>query len=195
MVKRYTPVEPIKFEGIERELECFYDGFPESLYEIDKFKNVKHCAEKTVRYAGYCEKVNFLDGLGLLSREPIEYLGQQINPFEVFSKIVHPAVRLEEGEKDITVLRVIVEGVKDGEKTTYTYDMVDHYDDDKGIISMAKTTSYTAAIVGRMLGRRELTGEGLINPCTLVRGKNFEVLLSELASRGVNIEQARELGG
>jgi len=195
MVKRYTPVEPIEFKGIERELECFYDGFPESLYGIDKFKNVKHCAEKTVRYAGYCEKVNFLDGLGLLSRESIEHLGQQINPFDVFSKIVHPTVRLEEGEKDITVLRVIVEGFKDGEKTTFTYDMVDHYDDDKGITSMAKTTSYTAAIVGRMLGRRELTGEGLIYPCTLVRGKNFEVLISELASRGVNIEQTHELGG
>jgi lysine 6-dehydrogenase len=142
-----------------------------------------------VRYAGYCDKVNFLDELGLLSRKSIDYKGQEINPFEIFSKIVHPKVRLEEGERDITVLRVVVDGVKDGEKTTYTFNMVDYYDDDKGITSMAKTTSYTAAIVGRMLGRNELTGTGLIPPCKLIRGKTFEVLLSELALRGVNIEQ------
>jgi len=188
-VKRYTLGEPIRFEGIDRELECFYDGFPETLYEIDKFKDVKHCAEKTVRYAGYCEKVNFLDGLGLLSRDPVDYMGQQINPFEVFSKIVHPKVKLEEGEKDITVLRVLVQGVKDGEETTYTFNMVDYYDDDKNVTSMAKTTCYTAAIVGRMLGRNEITGLGLIPPCKIIRGKNFEKLLDKLASRGVNIEQ------
>ncbi|MHA2394872.1 MAG: saccharopine dehydrogenase C-terminal domain-containing protein, partial [Promethearchaeota archaeon] len=82
-VKRYSLGEPIKFQGIERELECFYDGFPDTLYEIDKFRDVTHCAEKTVRYAGYCEKVNFLDELGLLSRKPIEYKGQEINPFEI----------------------------------------------------------------------------------------------------------------
>ena len=189
VVKRYSLGEPIKFQGIERKLECFYDGFPDTLYEIEKFRDVNHCSEKTVRYAGYCDKVNFLDELGLLSRKPIDYKGQEINPFEVFSKIVHPKVRLEEDERDITVLRVVVEGVKDGEKTTYTFNMVDYYDDNKGITSMAKTTSYTAAIVGKMLGRNELTGAGLIPPCKLVRGKNFEILLSELASRGVNIEQ------
>lgn len=189
MVKRYTLAEPITFKGIERELECFYDGFPETLYEIDKFKDVKHCAEKTVRYAGYCEKVNFLDGLGLLSREQIGYMGQHISPFEVFSRIVHPYVRLEEGEKDITVLRVVVQGLKDGVETTYTFNMVDYYDDDKNVTSMAKTTSYTAAIVGRMLGRNEITGVGLVPPCKIIRGQTFEKLLGELSSRGVIVEQ------
>jgi lysine 6-dehydrogenase len=67
--------------------------------------------------------------------------------------------------------------------------MVDYYDDDKNVTSMAKTTCYTAAIVGRMLGRNEITGLGLIPPSKIIRGKNFEKLLDKLASRGVNIEQ------
>jgi lysine 6-dehydrogenase len=119
----------------------------------------------------------------------MDYKGQEITPFEVFSKIVYPKVKLEEEERDITVLRVVVEGIREGEKTTYTYDMVDYYDADKGITSMAKTTSYTAAIVGRMLGGKKLAGEGLIPPCKLVRGETFETLLKELDLRGVNIEQ------
>jgi len=87
-VKRYTLGAPVSFEGIDRPLECFYDGFPDSLHYVDKFKGVKRCTEKTVRYAGYCEKVSFLDECGLLSRDPIESKGESIVPFEVFSKII-----------------------------------------------------------------------------------------------------------
>jgi len=188
-VKRYTLGDPICFEGIDRVLECFYDGFPDTLYEVEKFKGVKRCTEKTVRYPGYCEKVNFLDQCGLLSREPIEFKGQKIVPFEVFSKIIYPKVRLEEGEKDITVLRVIVEGVKDGCQTRYTFDMVDRYDDERGVTSMAKTTSYTAAIVARMLGRGDVSEKGLVPPVRVIRGDLFRRLRRELAERGVSIKQ------
>jgi len=98
-------------------------------------------------------------------------------------------VRLEEDEKDITVLRVAVEGVKDDSEASYTFDMVDFYDEDKGITSMAKTTSYTAAIVARMLGRGDISDRGLVPPGRVVRGDLFRHLLEELADRGVNIQQ------
>jgi lysine 6-dehydrogenase len=187
-VKRYTLGEPICFEGIDRELECFYDGFPDVLYEVEKFKGVKRCTEKTVRYRGYCEKVNFLDECGLLSREPVEFRGQSLVPFEVFSKIIYPKVRLEEGEKDITVLRVVVSGVKDGVETCHTFDMVDHYDERLGITSMAKTTAYTAAIVARMLGRGEISEKGLVPTVRVIRGDRFRRVLRELSERGVTIK-------
>lgn len=188
-VRRYTLSDPIKFEGIDKPLECFYDGFPDTLYRHEKFRDVKRCTEKTVRYAGYCEKVNFLDECGLLSRDPIEFRGVKITPFEAFSKVIHPKVRLEKGEKDITVLRVIVDGVKDAHRTLYTFDMVDHYDEERGITSMAKTTSYTAAIVARMLGRGEIAEKGLVPPLKAIRESLFHKLLGELAERGVNINQ------
>lgn len=188
-VRRYTLGDPVCFEGIDRVLECFYDGFPDTLYEVEKFKNVKRCSEKTVRYPGYCEKVNFLDECGLLSREPIEFKGQEVVPFEVFSKIIHPKVRLEEDEKDITVLRVVVEGVKEGCRKCYTFDMVDFYDDERGVTSMAKTTSYTAAIVARMLGRGDISEKGLVPLVRVIRGDLCHKLIRELAERGVNIKQ------
>ena len=188
-VKRYTLGEPVRFEGIDRTLECFYDRFPETLYEVEKFKGVRRCANKTVRYPGYCEKVRFLDECGLLSRESIEFRGRKIVPFEVFSKIIHPKVRLEEGEKDITVLRVVIEGVKDGCENCYKFDMVDFYDDDRGVTSMAKTTSYTAAIVARMLGRGDISEKGLVPPVKIVRGNLLRKLLEELSERGVRITE------
>jgi len=188
-VKRYTLGDPIRFEGIDRVLECFYEGFPDTLYEVEKFKGVKRCTEKTVRYPGYCEKVNFLDGCGLLGMEPIEFRGQKFVPFEAFSKVIHPKVQLEEGEKDITVLRVNVEGIKESCGTCNTFDMVDYYDEERGITSMAKTTAYTAAIVARMLGRDEISERGLVPPVRVIRGDLFRRLLGELADRGVKIKE------
>ncbi len=186
-VDRYTLGDPVSFEGIDRPLECFYDGFPETLHLVDKFEGVKRCTEVTVRYKGYCEKVNFLDGCGLLSREPVEFKGGEIVPFEAFSRIIHPKVRLEQGERDITVLRVRVQGEKDGEETVHNYEMVDRYDDEKGVTSMAKTTSYTAAIVAKMMGRGEIKEKGYLPPVKVLRGGKLAELLAQLEDRGVTI--------
>ena len=191
-VKRYTLGEPVCFEGIDQTLECFYDRFPETLYEVEKFKSVRRCTNKTVRYLGYCEKVRFLDECGLLNREAIEFKGHKVVPFEVFSKIIYPRVRLEEGEKDITVLRVVVEGVKDSCETCYTYEMVDFYDDHRGVTSMARTTGYTAAIVARMLGRSDISKKGLVPPVKVIRGSLFRKLLEELSGRDIQVTETRE---
>jgi lysine 6-dehydrogenase len=188
-VKRYTVAEPITFEGVEEELETFYDGFPEVLYELEKFREVKWCSEKTVRYKGYCEKVNFLDWCGLLGREAIEFKGQSLIPFQVFSEIIYPKVKMKEGESDITVLRVIVSGLKEGVQTTYTYDMVDYYDEEKQVTSMAKTTGYTAAIVMRMIGRGDITERGLIPTVKAIKGELFHRLVEELRRSGVEIKE------
>ena len=188
-VKRYTLGDPIHIKEINQTLECFYDRFPETLYQLEKFKDVKHCTNKTVRYPGYCDKVKFLDECGLLSREPIEFKNQKIVPFEVFSKIIHPKVHLEEDEKDITVLRVTIKGVKDDRKMCYTFNMIDFYDDDQGVTSMAKTTSYTAAITIRMLGRDDIPEKGLVHPVKAIRGNLFRRLLKELAEREVQVTE------
>jgi lysine 6-dehydrogenase len=188
-VDRYELGEAVSFEGIDRPLEAFYDGFPATLYQIDKFRDVRRCFEQTVRYSGYCERVRFLDECGLLSREPIAFDGGEIVPFEAFSRIIHPRVRLEEGEHDITVLRVKVRGEKDGSAVTYEFNMVDRYDPEKGVTSMAKTTSYTAAIVARMIGSEEVDVKGYVGAGKAVRGELFKKLLEELDERGVKIKQ------
>lgn len=166
--------KPVWFKGVDRPLECFYDGFPDTLYELDKFKGVKWCLKKTVRYAGYCDRVNFLDEYGLLNRDTTEFKGMKLSPFEVFSKIIYPKVRLEENEKDITVLIVTIEGVKDGHETSHTFETVDFYDEEKGITSMAKTTLYAAAILARMMGRGDISEKGLVPPAKNIRGRSIQ---------------------
>jgi len=187
--RRYAQSGPVRFEGVEKALECYFDRFPETLYEIEKFEGVKECANRTVRYAGYCDKVKFLEECGLLSREAVEFKDRNIIPFEIFSKIIYPKVRMNEGEKDITVLRVIVEGIKEGGEACHVFDMVDFYDENRSITSMARTTSYTAAIVARMLGRGDISEKGLVPPARIIRGNFFHKLLKELDKNGVKVTE------
>jgi lysine 6-dehydrogenase len=188
-VDRYELGEAVSFEGFDRPLEAFYDGFPETLYQIEKFGDVRRCFEQTVRYSGYCERVRFLDECGLLSREPVPFDGGEIVPFEAFSKIIYPRVRLEEGEHDVTFLRVRVRGVRDDRAASYEFNMVDRYDAERGVTSMAKTTGYTAAIVARMIGSGEVDVKGYVGAGKAVRGELFKKLLEELDERGVKINQ------
>lgn len=189
-VDRYTVSGPVEFEGVDLRMEAYYEDFPETLHGVEKFYQVKRCTESTVRYAGYCEKVNFLAGCGLLSRKPISYEGKEIVPFDVFNEIIYPYVRLEEGERDLTVQRVRVSGTKDGAPETHFFEMVDFYDDEKGITSMAKTTSYTAAIVARMLGNKRIDRKGIAPPAHVIRGDLIRELLDDLAERGVIIKHS-----
>ena len=175
-------------------MEGYYEGFPETLHGVEKFDQVKRCIESTVRYAGYCEKINMLAGCGLLSREPIMHKGHEVVPFEVFSEIIYPYVKLDEGERDFTVQRVRVSGAKDSAPMTHVFDLVDFYDDEKGITSMAKTTSYTAAIVARMVGNNRIDKKGIVPPAHVVRGDMVRELLAELAKRGVEVKHSIENG-
>jgi lysine 6-dehydrogenase len=188
-VDRYELAKTASFKGIDRPLEAFYDGFPETLYQIDKFKEVKNCFEATIRYSGYCDKIKFLTECGLLSREAIKYNKGEIVPFKIFSEIIYPKVKLEDGEQDVTLLKVNVRGEKKGHNTAYTYDMVDFYDDKKKITSMAKTTSYTAAIVMKMIGAELIKEKGYVSAGKAIRGELFHKLIRELAKRDVIIKQ------
>ncbi len=190
-VKRYSDGGQVRFEGIKRDLESYYERFPVTLNEVEKFHGVRRCAARTVRYAGYSAKVRFLEECGLLSRRPVEFKNQNIIPFEIFSRIIYPKVRLAEGEKDITVLKVVVDGIERGSKACFIFTILDAYDESRGITSMARTTSFPAAIVARMLGRGDISRKGLAFPAKILRGRLLRKLLEELSERGVNISETR----
>ncbi|MCK4498763.1 hypothetical protein KAU25_06170, partial [Candidatus Bathyarchaeota archaeon] len=105
--------------------------------------------------------------------------------------IIYPKVRLAEGEKDITVLKVVVDGIERGSKACFIFTILDAYDESRGITSMARTTSFPAAIVARMLGRGDISRKGLAFPAKILRGRLLRKLLEELSKRGVNISETR----
>ncbi len=187
-VDRYDALEPICVEGL-KEMEAFYDGYPSSLLKLCLERGVKTFTGKTIRYAGFVKKLMFLLECGIISREPITFQGREIVPLEFFNTLIYPKVKFEEGDKDITVLKVRVKGRKGDAELCVNYDMVDYYDEEKGITSMAKTTGYTAAIVARMVARGAITEKGIKWPVRIIKGKLFDELLSSLGERGVHVTE------
>jgi lysine 6-dehydrogenase len=190
-VDRYDDVEPIYIEGVE-EMEAFYDGYQSSLLKLCAERGVRTFKGKTIRYSGYVDKLMFLQDLGVIGREPILYQDRAIVPLEFFHELIYPLVKFDdaEGDRDMTVLVVRVLGRRGDSDICVTYDMVDYYDEERGVTSMAKTTGYTAAIVARMLARGEIVGKGIQWPVRVIKEDLFLQLMGCLRDRGVEISES-----
>jgi lysine 6-dehydrogenase len=184
--------ELIDFPGIGT-LEAFNsDGLRSLANTID----CPNMIEKTMRYKGHIEIMAILRETGFFDKEPMEIKGVKISPLEFTSKILFPKWKLEDNEEDITVMRVIIEGMKAGKKQRYTYDLSDSYDPETGIHSMARTTGYTATMALRMLAEGLYTRKGISVPEFIGQDeKCVDFILKGLADRGVIYKRSvKELG-
>ncbi len=156
--------------------------------------NIPYMKEKTLRYPGHIEKINVLRETGFFSEDVIEMNGTKISPLEFTSKMLFPKWKLERGEADITVMQVTVQGMKNGKKILFTYDLLDRYNEKTGVHSMARTTGYTATTVLRMLAKGMYKQKGISPPEYI--GKHPECvkyIIKGLKKRGVEyIETIQE---
>ncbi len=189
-VDRYSGVEPVHVKGF-KDLEAFYDGYPSSLLKLCIEKGVKTFKGKTIRYAGFVDLLMVLSDLGVIGTEPVTYLDQKIVPLDFFQELIYPQARFdpETGDRDVTILLVKVKGTKGDSKMCVTYEMVDFYDEEKKITSMAKTTGYTAAIIARMCARGDIPQKGIQWPVHIIKGDLFYELVESLKERGVKVTE------
>jgi saccharopine dehydrogenase-like NADP-dependent oxidoreductase len=73
-------------------------------------------------------------------------------------------LKLNPGEVDITVMKVVVKGKKGDKTLQYTWDLFDKYDLVTAIHSMARTTGYTATVAVRMIADGLYTRKGVSVP-------------------------------
>lgn len=174
--------ERMNFPGIGT-LEAFNTDGLRSLALTINAPNMK---EKTLRYPGHIEKMAVLRETGFFSHDPIEMDGKKIRPIDFTAKLLFPKWKLNEEEADFTVMKVIVEGKKDGKQLRYTYDLLDWYDPSTKVHSMARTTGYTATVALRMIAEGIYTRKGISVPEFI--GKQQECvafMLKGLKERGV----------
>jgi lysine 6-dehydrogenase len=191
LVPRYSGVERVSFPGVG-ECEAWHEGFMPWLMDLGPLEGLKLGTQKTIRWPGYAAKVTVLKGLGLLSEEPVEVDGVKLAPKRLVDAVLYPRVKLEEGERDITLFRVEAIGRKDGSLVRLKMEMVDRYDEVLGFTSMARTTAFTGAIVARKIARGEIMATGLLTPEQVIAGPLLDRLLEELAAVGVGFEETME---
>lgn len=142
--------------------------------------------EKTLRYKGHIEKMAVLRDTGFFDKEPILINGLMISPLEFTSRLLFPKWKLQEGEEDLTVMQVITEGLKNGVRQRYTWDLYDRFDKETGIHSMARTTGYTATAVARLVSKGLYNRKGVSAPEYLGKeAATVKFLLDNLLERGI----------
>ena len=177
-----TEIEILDFDKVGS-LEAFNSDGLRSLMFTLKARNMR---EKTLRYPGYANKIKMLADNGFFSKQEMDIKGTHISPLEVCSKILFDQWKLNEGEEDITVMKIVVEGQKAEKKLRYTFDLYDEYDSQTKTHSMARTTAYTASMAVRLMTSSLYKETGLRLPEQL--GSNEEIvnfMLTGLAERNV----------
>lgn len=181
--------EFIEFEKLGT-LEAFNtDGLRTLLKTLD----VPNMKEKTLRYPGHREKMAILKEAGFFGTEPVEISGQRIRPIDFTAKVLFSRLKLNPGEEDLTVMRVMVSGEKGGQNRTLIYDLFDRFDRKTGIHSMARTTGYTATMVARAMARGLIKKTGIVAPEYLGFDREcLKFVVTGLKNKGLSIEERVE---
>ena len=186
-----TEIELLDFEGVGT-LEAFNSDGLRSLMFTIKAKNMR---EKTLRYPGYVEKIKFLAENGFFDTEKLNFNEQAVSPLEMTSRLLFKQWKLEEGEEDLTIMKIMVKGKKEGQTLRYTFDLYDQYDTETKTHSMARTTAYAASQAVRLMFSGLHSEKGIIVPEQLGGNEKIvDFMLSGLAKRNVIYKTTLEKG-
>jgi saccharopine dehydrogenase-like NADP-dependent oxidoreductase len=181
LVEKVALTEPelFDFEGIGTLEAVNTDGL-RSLVDLP----VPDMVEKTLRYPGHYELMRVFRETGLFDLEPVDVNGTPVVPREFMAKLLFPKWTYEEGEGDLTVMRIRAEGVVDGRSVRWDWDLVDRYDPQTGIRSMSRTTGFTATVVALRFLAGHAPAPGVVAPEAL--WEDADAILAALGERGVD---------
>ncbi|MHA1474053.1 MAG: saccharopine dehydrogenase C-terminal domain-containing protein [Promethearchaeota archaeon] len=165
----------------------------DGLRSLIKTMDIPFMKEKTLRYPDHIEQMRMLQKAGFFNTEEIDIKGKKIKPIEVTSRLLFDQWMFEEGDEDVTVMKIVIEGKKDDKKLRYTYDMLDKYDREKRRLSIARTTGYTCTAVAQIVLEGKFKETGIFPPELL--GKHSEVyhqVIEYLKKRNVIFKETIE---
>ncbi|MGN7387950.1 saccharopine dehydrogenase family protein [Sporosarcina sp. SAFN-015] len=148
---------------------------------------VKNLYEKTVRYPGHWEKMKVLAELGFLDSQPIMFNGHSTIPRAFTESVLAPKL-IGSSNEDVTVVRVEVNGIKDGIPAKHSWEIVDFYDKERGITSMAKTTALPATVAAKWIIQGKIYETGIMPLENLIINERFQPFVDELNELGIQIK-------
>ena len=119
---------------------------------------------KTLRYPGHARIMEAIRELGLLEQEPIDVKGHKVAPRDVAIAAMAPRLTKPAG-RDLVALRVEATGRTGGQSRTVGFELIDRYDEEKGISAMMRTTGYSLAITARHRTLFSWYGPSLASRC------------------------------
>ena len=183
-VDALSELESLSFPAPVGALEAFHTGGGISTMPWAYEGRVRTMEYKTLRYPGHVAIMRPIRELGLLDLAPVKVKGKEIVPRDAFITIVSPKLTKPQG-RDLVALRVVVLG-RNGKKAAW--ELLDYYDEARGISAMMRTTGYSLSITGLMQSDGRIKSRGVHTPDEAVP---FESYVNELKKRGVEIREAQ----
>jgi saccharopine dehydrogenase-like NADP-dependent oxidoreductase len=175
--------EYMEFERIGT-LEAFNtDGLRSLLTTMDHIPNM---LEKTLRYPGHVELIQALIHSGFFSQTELDINGQKVIPRELTSHLLQQQWQLNPGEREFTIMRIVIAGTQNARQRIIQYDVFDEYDSISQISSMARTTGYACTAAANLLLSGHYTHRGISPPEYL--GKHpgcFDYIMDYLRQRSI----------
>ncbi|MFR5879935.1 MAG: saccharopine dehydrogenase family protein [Cloacibacillus evryensis] len=185
--------EVMHFEIEEfKNLECFTSNGLGGLFR--SFKDVPEMAAFTVRWPGLAAQMRFLNELDLFDKEE-RMLGKvkQV-PRDILIDIFSKKYERLPGEVDMSVLKIVVKGIKGSDRVTYTWEIAQKEIPGTGYTSMAWTTACTCGIFARAMTNGMLTGKGMLAAEKLAKDDDFyNWVMAEQAKRGIFYKEKVEV--
>jgi lysine 6-dehydrogenase len=178
-VEPLVDVEEIEFPYPFGTLEAFNTSGGTSTLPHTLLGMVRELDYKTIRYPGHADKMRTMFELGLMDDGRVEVGGVLVAPRALLEKLITRHVPV--CERDIVLVRVTVEGRKDGRDARATYEMIDYCDDRTGLTAMMRGTAFPASIICLMAARGELR-PGAVPQELAIDGDR---MIEELHARGM----------
>ena len=183
-VDALSELEQVAFPPPVGVLEAFHTAGGISTLPWTYEGRVRTMEYKTLRYPGHAAIMKAIRDLGLLELQPIKVRGKEVVPRDVFIASASPKLTKPEG-RDLVALRVEVRGGgRDGRQVAWQ--LLDYFDEARGISAMMRTTGYSLAITGLMQVDGRIAAPGVHTPDETVP---FGAYLAELAKRGIEIRE------
>ncbi len=174
--------ELIEFENVG-EFEAWNTDGLRTLLSTTSILNM---IELTIRHKGTIEPIIALRDSGFFSTEETNINGKKVKPIDLTTNLLFSQWKMQPDEKDMTIMRIIIEGIDNGETRKVIYDLVDFYDSKTDTSSMARTTGYTCTAVANLLLEKKYNRKGIIPPEYLGKDETaFSYILKYLADRNV----------
>lgn len=149
-----------EFPGVGT-LEAFYTDGLRSLAKNIKARNL---GEMTLRWPGHVEQMRLLRSMGLFEETPRSLGGSEVVPLDVAADLLFPMWKMEpeKGDRDLTVMEIDVHGFKGADEVTYSWYLLDYFDEKTWNTSMSRCTGCSCAIFARAVAKGLVKQKGVL---------------------------------
>ncbi|WP_299980573.1 saccharopine dehydrogenase family protein [Desulfobacula sp.] len=159
-----------------------YVGHPQPLTLPRYIKGVKNVIIKGALIPLWVDElIQEQKNTGLLGTEPIDIKGTKVTPYDIALKLWETIPKGRDNGPQSSGLKVIVKGKRDGQKVTYTADMVGR---------MAPGTGLPASIASLMMDAGDVTVKGVVAPEGCIDPAKF---IGAFLKRGARIHQTEKI--